>query len=93
VRVDSLAANGNVQISVVLRDGKDSVIDWSYAAASCTLSNHTFLQYKSQFLTGTAASSVQPRIIGVGGCDAYADDFSFSLIDSVPSRFSHPLYA
>ena len=90
VRVDSLASGGNVQINVVLRDGKDSVIDWSYATASCTLSNHSYRQYKSQFLTGTAAISVQPRIIGVGGCDAYADDFSFSLIDSVPSRFSHP---
>jgi len=90
VRVDSLAAGGVVQISVVLRDTRDSVLDWSYATASCTLSIGNYCLYKSQLLTSAGIASVQPRIIGVNACNAYADDFSFSLVDSVPSRFSHP---
>jgi hypothetical protein len=90
VRVDSLAAGSSAEISVVLLDTGKNAISWSYAAKPCTLSAGVFVQYTTRFLIPSSIAFVQPRIIGSGPCDLYADDFSLTLADSVPSRYSHP---
>jgi hypothetical protein len=89
IDADLLPAGSDAQISVVLQDSAKTALNWAYAAKACSLSTG-FVQYSSTFLIPSGVSYIQPRIIGDGPCDLYADDISLTLADSVPLQFSHP---
>ncbi|HUI93925.1 MAG TPA: glycoside hydrolase [Chitinivibrionales bacterium] len=89
IRTDTLPSGASAEISVVLYDSMNNAVDWSYAAKQCTLSTG-FTQYSTRFLIPTHIATIRPRLMGNDTCGLYADDFSLTLVDSVPAGYARP---
>ncbi|HPD14200.1 MAG TPA: glycoside hydrolase [Planctomycetota bacterium] len=73
-----LQGEGRVELSVILRDAKGRVMDWSFGAAAARVGADWRLA-RSRFIIPPVAATIQLRLIGHGPATVWLDDASLTL--------------
>ncbi len=68
-----LSGQGDCSLSVILRDAKGDVIDWSFGAAT-TQQSEPWRQLRSRFIIPPGAATILPRLIGNRPATVWLDD-------------------
>jgi hypothetical protein len=85
-----LKGQGRAELSVVLRDPRGKVLDWSHGKAE-TAACPQWRQLRSRFIVPANTASIQPRLIGYGPATVWLDDVQLVLLGSIDQRRSKSL--